>query len=284
MITVLESIRLSTQYLSEKGIDSPRTNAELLLAGIIGCKRLELYLSFDRPLTEIELKQYREFLKRRGNFEPLQYILGTVEFYGLELNVDSNVLIPRPETEILVETIIKQFSKEQQIVALDIGCGSGNISIALAVNLPLAKIYSTDISNGALAVAKKNSEKFNVHERINFIKHNILKDSLDSLPLFNVIVSNPPYVSKESYAELQKEIRNYEPREAVTDGKDGYTFFKAIAEAASIRLKENGKLFFEIAHGQSDVVKNILMENKFSNIRVIKDYQGIDRVIFGERI
>lgn len=284
MITVLESIRLSTQYLGEKGIDSPRTNAELLLAAIIGCKRLELYLSFDKPLSEIELKQFRESLKRRGNFEPLQYIIGTVEFYGLELNVDSNVLIPRPETEMLVETIINQFSKEQQIVVLDIGCGSGNISIALAVNFPLAKIISTDISNAALAVAKKNSEKFNVKERINFINHNILKDSLDNLPLFNAIVSNPPYVSKESYAELQKEIRNYEPREAVTDEKDGYTFFKVIAEAASIRLKENGKLFFEIAQGQSDEVKNILMENKFSNICVIKDYQGIDRVIFGERV
>lgn len=284
MITVLESIRLSAQYLSEKGIESPRTNAELLLAGIIGCKRLELYLSFDRPLSESELNQYREFLKRRGNFEPLQYILGTVDFYGLELNVDSNVLIPRPETEILIETILNQFSKKQSIFVLDIGCGSGNISIALAVNLPLAKIFSTDISNGALSVAKKNSEKFNVEQRINFIRHNILKDSLESLPLFDIIVSNPPYVSKESYAELQKEIRNYEPREAVTDEKDGYTFFKAIAEAASIRLKENGKLFFEIAEGQSEEVKNILMENKFSNICIIKDYHGIDRVILGERL
>ena len=165
MITVLESINLSTQYLSEKGIESPRTNAELLLANIIGCKRLELYLSFDRPLGETELQKYREQIKRRGRFEPLQYITGKVEFYGLELKVNPSVLIPRPETELLVENILNQFSKEKEPIILDIGCGSGNIAIALAANLPAAKITSTDVSAEALKVAEENSERHNVSEQ-----------------------------------------------------------------------------------------------------------------------
>ncbi|HEY6436691.1 MAG TPA: HemK/PrmC family methyltransferase, partial [Ignavibacteriaceae bacterium] len=135
MITVIESIKLSTDFLAGKGIESPRTNAELLLADIINCKRLDLYLLFDRPLSEVELQHYREYIKRRSSFEPLQYILGKVEFYGLELNVNKSVLIPRPETEILIENIINQFSNEKNLKILDIGCGSGNISIALAVQL-----------------------------------------------------------------------------------------------------------------------------------------------------
>jgi len=282
MITVLESITLSTQYLNQKGIESPRTNAELLLADIIGCKRLELYLSFDRPLSETEVQKYREHIKRRGNFEPLQYITGKVDFYGLEFKVNPCVLIPRPETELLVENILIQFPKEKKLIILDIGTGSGNIAISLAANLPEAKIISTDISEEALQVANENSEWHNVSGRIKFIKHNILKNDMNDFPMFDIIVSNPPYVSKESYSSLQREIKDFEPGIAVTDGNDGYTFFKEIAFKASSKLNESGKLIFEIAQGQSDEAKNIMVKNNFSNIGVIKDYQNIDRIIFGE--
>jgi len=283
MITVLESINLSTQFLNEKGIESPRTNAELLLANILVCKRLELYLSFDRPLSEAELHKYGGHIKRRGNFEPLQYITGKVEFYGLELKVNSSVLIPRPETELLVENILNQFPKEKKLIILDIGCGSGNIAIALAANLPEAKIVSTDVSADALKVAQENSERHNVSRRIKFVKHNILKNDLNNFPMFDIVVSNPPYVSKESFSSLQREIKDFEPGIAVTDNADGYTFFRTISEKASAKLKENGKLFFEVAQGQSEEVKDIMDKNNFKNIRVIKDYQSIDRVIFGER-
>ena len=283
MITVLESINLSTQFLNEKGIESPRTNAELLLANILVCKRLELYLSFDRPLSEVELQKYREHIKRRGSFEPLQYITGKVEFFGLELKVNPSVLIPRPETELLAENILNQFPKEKKLIILDIGCGSGNIAIALAVHLPEAKIVSTDVSAEALKVAEENSERHNVSGRIKFVKHNILKNDLNNFPMFDVVVSNPPYVSKESFSSLQREIKDFEPGIAVTDNADGYTFFRTISEKASAKLKENGKLFFEVAQGQSEEVKDIMDKNNFKNIRVIKDYQSIDRVIFGER-
>ena len=283
MITVLESINLSAQYLSQKGIESPRINAELLLANILGCKRLDLYLSFERPLSEAEMQKYREHIKRRGNFEPLQYIVGKVEFYGLELKVNPSVLIPRPESELLVENILDPFPKEEKLIVLDIGCGSGNIAIALAVNLPKSKIVSTDISEEALLIAKENSERHNVSGRIKFVKHNILKNDLNNFPMFDIVVSNPPYVSKESFSSLQKEIKDYEPGIAVTDEKDGLTFYREISAKISTKLKEKGKLFFEVAQGQSEEVVEIMAKNNFKNIGVIKDYQNIDRIIFGER-
>jgi len=281
MITVLESIRLSTQYLNEKGIDSSRINAELLLADVLNCKRLDLYLLFDRPLSEPELKKYREYIRRRGKFEPLQYILGKVEFYGLKLMVTSAVLIPRPETEILVETIINQFSEQVEIAILDIGCGTGNISIALAKKIESVKIISTDISEDVLDIANMNAKNNMVESKIEFINHDILKNNLDNFQQFDIIVSNPPYVSIDNFKSLQKEIIEFEPKAAVTDNNDGYTFYRIISEKAKNKLKPNGKLFFEIAEGQSDEVKKIMEKNNFLNIKAIKDYQSIDRVVYG---
>lgn len=282
MITILESINLSSKYLAQKGIESPRTNAELLLANIIGCKRLDLYLSFDRPLGKEETEKYREFIRRRGSFEPLQYITGKVEFYGLEFKVTPSVLIPRPETELLVENIINVLSKEKQSIILDIGCGSGNIAIALAINLPSTKIICTDNSDDAIKTSKENAEIHLVSNKIDFLNHNIMKEDLINFPDFDIIVSNPPYVSKENFSILQKEIRDFEPRSAVTDDKDGFTFFREISVKSFRKLKEGGKLFFEVAQGQSDGVMEIMKKNNFINITIIKDYQSIDRVIFGE--
>ncbi|NUM62694.1 MAG: peptide chain release factor N(5)-glutamine methyltransferase [Ignavibacteriaceae bacterium] len=270
MITVLEAIRLSTEYLDKKKIDSPRINAELLLAHIIGCKRLDLYLAFDRPLTEPELNIYRGLIKRRASYEPLQYIIGTVEFYGLVFKVTSSVLIPRPETELLVENIIKELSDKEQLNILEIGCGSGNIAISLAYHLKQAQIITTDISDAALNLAKENSQKLGVAERISFIRHNILTDDLLRFSMFDLVVSNPPYVSLQSYSSLQKEIMDFEPRLAVTDESDGLTFYRIISEKVSGNIKKGGKLFFEISHGQCD------------DVEVIKDYQNIERIVFGE--
>jgi release factor glutamine methyltransferase len=282
MITILEAINLSSQYLEQKGIESPRMNAELLLAHIIQCKRLDLYLSYDKPLSDEEVDKYREFIRRRGIFEPLQYITGEVEFFGMEFKVTPEVLIPRPETEILVETVLNNYSKEKELSILDIGCGSGIIGISLAKNLPSALVICTDISEPALKFTKENAIKHCVTNKVKIINHNILNETLYNFPEIDIIVSNPPYVSKTDYTTLQKEIKDYEPRIAVTDEGDGYTFFKAITLKSSDKLKSGGNLFFEIAQGQSNRVKNILEENKFSNIKTIKDYQNIDRVIFGE--
>jgi len=279
MITVLEAINLSTDFLQKKGIQSPRINAELLLASVLKCKRLQLYLSFDRPLKQNELDEYRRMIKRRSSFEPLQYITGHVEFCNLEYKITPAVLIPRPETEMLVETIIQNCN--DKITILDIGSGSGIIGISLAVSLRNSIVYCTDISDEAIILAKENARRHNILSRISFLKHNIISQEIDFIPFLDVIVSNPPYISTNDFNTLQEEIKNFEPRYALTDESDGYTFFKVIALKAMNKLIEGGKLFFEIAEGQSNTVKNIMQENSFSNIKIVKDYQNIDRVIYG---
>ena len=279
MLTVLEAINLSTEFLGKKEIESPRINAELLLAHTLNCKRLDLYLSYDRPLNEDEVNIYREFIRRRSKSEPLQYIIGKVEFYGLEFNVNPSVLIPRQETEILVETIINSVNKEDNLRILDIGVGSGNISVSLAKHLPYSKITATDISEEALVIAKANAEMNNVSERINFINHNILADDLADE--FDIVVSNPPYISEKEFPELKDELKVYEPRNALTDFSDGLNYFRTISSKAQKFVINNGKIFFEVGQGQAEDVKKILGENNFKEISIVKDYLKIDRVISG---
>lgn len=282
MLTVLEAVKLSTDYLQKKGIESPRLNAELLLAHLLNCKRLDLYLLFDRPLKENEIILYRELLKKRGSFVPLQYIIGNVEFYGLEFSVDSSVLIPRPETELLVDTIIEE-NKNTTLKILDIGTGSGIIAIALAKSLEQPELFAIDISEAALANAKKNAIKNDVTDRIKFLQLDVRSDLTLIKESFDIIVSNPPYISKDEFPKLQTELRVFEPAIALTDYADGLSFFKIISEKAIRLLKNNGKLYFEIGKDQSDSVKKILQENGFANIQIKKDYQEIDRVISGEK-
>lgn len=282
MITVLEALNLSTEYLTKKGIESARLNAELMLAHILNCKRLQLYLMFDRPLDENELSVYREFLARRAKREPLQYILGEVEFYNIKLKVNPDVLIPRPETELLVEKIIKDFSDKSDFKFLDIGIGSGNISIALLVNLPGSAGTGIDISDSALALANCNAESNSVKDRLKLIHFDILKDDIQSLGKFDAVISNPPYVSSEDFETLEPELKVYEPQIALTDFYNGLTFYRKIISIADNLLKENGKVYFEIGKGQSKEIKTLMENKRINNINIIKDYQEIDRIICGE--
>lgn len=282
MLTVLESLELSSNFLKKKGIESSRMNAELLLAHILECKRLDLYLRFNQPLNKKETNTYRDFITRRGNYEPYQYIVGDVEFYGLKFFVDKNVLIPRQETEILIETILEKHPKDKELKVLDIGTGSGNIPISLAMNLPESKVISIDISAEAIKVAEQNREFHDLKSRVGFIKSDILTDNLEKYnSTFDIIVSNPPYVKKDEYETLQKEITEFEPDIAVTDFSDGYKFYKEISRKSMVLLKKNGMLFFEVGLGQADDVKNIMQENGFENVEIGKDLSEIDRVVFG---
>ncbi|HEX2983759.1 MAG TPA: peptide chain release factor N(5)-glutamine methyltransferase, partial [Ignavibacteriales bacterium] len=205
-----------------------------------------------------------------------------VEFYGLDLKVNKSVLIPRPETEILVETILKLSDKTVKLKILDIGSGSGNIPIALAKNLPEAELAAIDISDDALQVAGENAVSNLLENRISFIKMDALKDNLDFPHKFDIVVSNPPYVSSKDFSGLQKEIIDYEPKQAVTDNSDGLMFYRAISAKAKDLLNDGGKLFFEIGMGQSADVEE-LMQNYFSDIIIIKDFAGIERVIYGTK-
>jgi release factor glutamine methyltransferase len=283
MLTVLNALKLATEYFDKKEIQSARINAELLLAYLLNCKRLDLYLRFDQPLGENEVEQYRQLIARRGKYEPVQYIIGSTEFYGLQFEVNPSVLIPRPETEILVETVINNYKYSDKIKILDIGCGSGNIAVALAKNLPDAEITTIDVSEEALKIAQTNAIR-NEAGNIKFQLADINSDRLFPNNKFNVLVSNPPYVSGQEFNSLQKEIKMYEPRNAVTDDEDGLRFYKRISEFANQYLVDGGSLFYEIGAGQSDDVKSLMIGNGFTSIQIIKDYQKIDRVIYGAKI
>lgn len=282
MITVLEVIKLSTEYLQKKGVESPRANAEILLAEILKCKRLELYLAFDKPLAENEVQVYREAIRKRGLRIPLQYIVGNVEFYGLKLIVNENVLIPRPETELLVEKIINDSDKSTNLKILDIGVGSGNISLSISKNLPNSKVVAIDISESALDIANQNAEINSLQDRIEFRLFDIMNDNLNSLGKFDLIVSNPPYVSENDYESLEPELKNHEPKIALTDNSNGISFYKHIIEASDQLLKKPGKIYFELGIDQSAQVQEYFEQNNFTNIKITKDYSGIERIICGE--
>jgi len=281
MLTVLESLNLSSDYLQKYGIESPRINAELLLASILNCKRLDLYLAFDKPLSEEELVKYRDFIKRRGKFEPLQYITGSVEFYGIEIKVNPSVLIPRAETEILIDSVVEQVNTKEEINIVDIGCGSGNIAIALAVNIPNCKVFGIDISKDALKISTENAKASRVMNNTEFYQKDILTCNFQDLPKMDIIVSNPPYVSEEKFAALQNEIKYFEPNFAVTDFSDGYKFYRAISEKAKLLLKPGGKIFFELSENQHIKVKEIMEASGIKDININKDYLNIERVIYG---
>jgi len=281
MLTVLESIQKTTDYLAAKGIELPRLNAELMLAEILNCKRLDLYLAFDKPLKESETKIYREWIARRGKYEPLQYIIGHVDFYDCKIYVNKNVLIPRQETEILIETILNNYGMDKKINILDIGTGSGAIAIALAKKMVNSNAIGIDISEAALDTAKKNSVINNVENvefRLQDIKQEIAKEFNER---FDLIVSNPPYVSSVEYETIQKEIKEFEPRLAVTDNGDGYEFYDVISNKAKTLLKSGGTIYFEVGKGQSEKVSQLLEENLFSEIKVYQDLQKINRVVSG---
>lgn len=281
-MTVLEAIQLSAGYLEKKGIESARMNAELMLAHILKCSRLSLYLAFDKPLQNDEVDLYRQFLRRRGEFEPLQYITGDVEFYGFPFHVDSSVLIPRPETEILVETIENLYRDKPPQKVLDIGTGSGIIAISLARLLKESTFTAVDKSDAALKTASENAQLNGVSDSISFLQTDIFSDEALQGETFGLIVSNPPYIALEEYKQLQPEIA-FEPAMALTDNSDGLGFYRRITQLSAERLLNRpGMLFFEIGMGQHLDVEKIMAGSGFKNISIVKDLQGIERVISGE--
>ncbi len=301
-MTVLETIQRSVDFLAKKGVESPRLQVELLLAHVLKLPRMRLYLDFERTLTEPELAALRELVRRRGLREPLQHILGTVCFCGLDLAVDSRVLIPRPETEMLAESgwrrlqalagddaamVLREVpagraGENPPPSALDFGTGSGCIAIALAVNCPAARIAALDISEDALAVARQNAARHLLDGRIQFFAGN----GFAALPAgfqFNVIVANPPYIPGAEIAGLEPEVRDHDPRGALDGGADGLDFYRRLADEAAAFLAADGRILVEFGDGQAEAVRSIFESQKWIVEGVQPDYNRRLRFLAARR-
>ena len=278
-MTVLEVIQRSTEFLSKKGVDSPRLQTELLLAHLLGLPRMQLYLNFERQLSQIELDHFRELIKRRSQREPLQHIVGSTSFCGLEIAVNRHVLIPRPETELLAEHGWKFLGGlDRQSTALDLGTGSGCLAITLAIHCPTAQIFATDISADALEVAKQNTVRHGVPDRIHFFQGNAFA-ALESPTSFDLIISNPPYIPTAEISTLQIEVRDYDPRSALDGGPDGLAFYRRIAAEAAPFLEAGGKIMLEFGDGQAQPVRKIFEAQKWIVEAILEDYTQRARII-----
>ena len=276
-MTVLEAIQKSAEFLAKKNVESPRLQTELLLAHLLKMPRMKLYLNFERALSPTETDAFRELVKRRGQREPLQYIVGSTSFCGFEILVNRHALVPRSETELLAEEGWKFFGKNKTTV-LDFGTGSGCIAIALAVKCPNGKIVATDISPDALALARENAGRNNVAERIEFLQGNGFA-ALSADSKFDLIVSNPPYIPSAEIETLQPEVRDFDPRAALDGGADGLEFYRLIAAQAGPFIKTGGKIMVEFGDGQAEAIRKIFEDEKWIVEAVKEDYSQRARIL-----
>lgn len=280
--TVRQILDWTVNFFTSKEIPEARLSAEWLLADVLKCRRIELYIQFDRILSGAERTAYRAFVQRRAGREPVQYILGETEFYGLSFVVSRDVLIPRQDTETLVDAAIEHIRQRQlqTPVILDIGTGSGCIAIALAKQFPDADVWAIDKSDAALAVAKENAKLNDVS--IRFVSGDIFSDTIRFPQKFDAIVSNPPYISEAEWQTVQPEVRAFEPRGALFGGNDGLDFYRKLIPKFPQLLAEHGAIFFETGYEQAKAVADMLKKNNFLT-ETRKDYQKIERVVIGKR-
>ena len=276
-MTVLEVLQSTTAYFQKRHIENPRLNAEHLLAHVLGRKRIELYLEFERTLLESELTPLREMVRRRGAREPLQHLLGTVEFYGRTFGCDKRALVPRPETEQLVELLISRFKSEiSHSRMVDVGTGSGVIALSLAAEFPEAEVVGADISESALMLARENADRLGLADRVRFQRGNLLENVQ---PGFDLIAANLPYVSTEHRRNLSREVL-HDPEVAVFAGACGDELLQELIARAPSWLQPGGILALEIGIGQSEALILALAEKNYRDIFNEKDYSGVTRFLF----
>jgi release factor glutamine methyltransferase len=277
MLSVLEIIKRTTGFFEQRGVESPRLNAELLIGHALGLKRMQLYLQFERPLTEAELEKIRPLVKRRGGREPLQYIMGETEFSGLKLKVDRRALIPRPETERLIELVMQQFASPPATV-LDLGTGSGAIALALAKAWPGAVVTAVDKSEEALALARENAEACGLAGRVTFVS----SDWFAGIPAgqkFALIVANPPYLSDEETAAAQPEVKDFEPRMALSAGTNSAADLERIIRAARPYLAPGGLLACETGIAQHQALVARATAEGYTRAESLRDLTGRERYL-----
>lgn len=283
--TTIRLLDSTTRWLQERGADSPRLAAERLLAHVLACERVELYLDSQRRVSEAELAPYRALVRAHASGTPLQYLVGESEFMGLRFRTDKRALIPRPETEILVDALVKQWqssSRPQRV--LELGVGSGAIAVSLAVLLPHVEVWSTESSPEAAALARENARRHDVESRV----HILVMDRFTALSTdleagFDALVSNPPYVSTDELETLPPTVRDHEPWTALHGGADGLDFHRTLCGPGLFFLARGGTLAVEIGATQGDSVRELFGNAGLQAVRILRDYAGHDRIVLGIR-
>jgi len=283
--TILHMILWSAEYLTEKGVEAGRLDAEWLLSTALGVDRLQLYLQYDRPLSSEEREAFKPLLRRRARREPLQYIIGRAAFRQLELKTDPRVLIPRPETEVLVQEVLDWASAGAGGVGgvWDMGTGTGAVALSLAAEGAWTRVVATDVSPEALSVAADNAERHDLSGLVEF-RQGSLFEPLEEGERFNIIVSNPPYIAESEKGELQPEVRDWEPPEALFAGEDGLDVIRQLVAGAPEHLVSGGLLALECGFGQAErVAADVNATGAFGAVRIRPDLTGRPRVVMAER-
>lgn len=282
--TLLKILRWTTHFFESKEVSaSARLDAELLLAKVLDFGRMKLYTHFDRPMSDQELSDYRALIKRRAAGEPVAYILGSKGFWEIELKVDSRVLIPRPETEVLVEEALKRLDEDADARVIDVGTGSGAIALALADARPNLRIAATDISPDALAVAGENADALKLSKRVHFVEGDLIESvSSDFFPC-QMIVSNPPYIGEDERDEIMVDVKGFEPEFALFSGPDGLDVIRRLVPLSFDALDAGGHFLCEIGYQQGEAVEQILKEAGFVKTSIRQDYARHDRVVMGQK-
>ena len=281
--TIIKLVQWATTYFDTHEIDSPRTTAEILLSHVLNCRRIDLYLRYDQPLTPDELQRFKASIKRRMDREPAAYILGLKEFWSMDLRVTKDVLIPRPETECLVEKSLEILAADADVKprrVLELGTGCGAVILALASENPRHTYWATDISINAIRIARQNALQHNLDGKIQFVTGDWFAPLASKTGVFDLIISNPPYIKSGDLAQLQPEIHAYEPAEALDGAADGLHCLRHIICSAYDFLKPGGTLILEIGHDQKGPLEQIIDEcNEYERVRFYQDYSGYDRIL-----
>ena len=277
-MTIRTALQEATTALERAGVENAAANAEWMMADVIGCSRPALPLHWAKPLEPAQIQRWQSLLTGRTNRIPLQHLLGTAQFCGLEFEVNRSVLVPRPETELLAEAAWAVAAVKESAVVLDVGTGSGCLAVAVGVHAKETIVHALDVSPAALNMARANAERHGVADRITFHEGDALR-ALPSVGLFDVIVSNPPYIPSLEIESLQVEVRDHDPRLALDGGADGLDFYRSLARHGLSRLQSDGRLLLEVGDGQAGAVVELITAQGGRVLEVLPDLNNIERIV-----
>jgi len=279
----LELSRTAGDFLAKRGIDTPRLTAELLLSHVLGCERIDLYMHFDHVVAQEKVSEFRELIRRRAEHFPTQYLTGSCEFMSLSFSVGEGVLIPRPETELLVEACIGVARDMEAPLLADIGTGCGAIAVAFLHELPAARAIATDISPVALEFARRNADRHGLSDRVEFLEGDLLEPLRSGGRSVDILAANPPYVADCEFGTLQAEVRDHEPEKALVSGPLGTEFHRRIIGGAGEVLSAGGYLALELPDGKAAEIADMISRTDLGEVRLIEDHAGIERVLLAKR-